>query len=503
MKFLKWKGLIAFIAALGLILPCGAVACTAIYVGSDLTRDGSTIFGRSEDLGEGYNKLFRVVPAGTHKAGEVYEGCYGFTYTFPCDSYAYTAFCDDNGAAVGHVCPNCGSDHAHSPYEAAGTNEKGVSVTATETLYASEAVSRADPMRREAGIEEAEIPTILLSSCATAREAVDLLLGIYDSVGCQDGAGIFIGDHNETWYIENTTGSQYIALKLNDGLAFSVPNQCVIGLIDLDDTENVIASEDIIAVARQAGTYVGSEAENTIDYIASYSDDFLPNERMESSLKCFSAHADCAHGYAGYALSNVDDAGAITVLHSGIIPDHAYGIEDIVKHFRIDGIAERDNIETHIFQISAEDGPSDTVEWVAMNHAGYSVFIPYYPMLTNDTYAAYQISTPPVSRGDRNENAISALEILPENWRDSMYWSFCALSRLADSGDLSEDQVDALKAAIDKMQNDCYACKEQMDAALASSASPEEAARVCTRFSEQMAEQVHNGVLELIDGLTK
>ena len=32
----------------------GAMACTAIYVGSDLTEDGSTMFARSEDISNSF-----------------------------------------------------------------------------------------------------------------------------------------------------------------------------------------------------------------------------------------------------------------------------------------------------------------------------------------------------------------------------------------------------------------------------------------------------------------
>ncbi len=78
----------------------------AIYVGSDLTADGNTIFARSEDIASSYNKLFCVSPAGRHTAGEEYAGCYGFTYTFTRDSYSYTAFSGDNGDAAGDVCPD-------------------------------------------------------------------------------------------------------------------------------------------------------------------------------------------------------------------------------------------------------------------------------------------------------------------------------------------------------------------------------------------------------------
>lgn len=107
----------------------------AIYVGSDLTADGNTIFARSEDIANSYNRLFCVSPAGRHTAGEEYAGCYGFTYTVTRDSYFYTAFSGDNGDAAGDVCPDCGSDHPHTLYEAGGANEMGVTVSATETIW--------------------------------------------------------------------------------------------------------------------------------------------------------------------------------------------------------------------------------------------------------------------------------------------------------------------------------------------------------------------------------
>lgn len=88
------------------------LACTAIYVGSDLTADGSTLFARSEDIS---------------------------------NSYSFTTFSDDNGSGVDGVCPDCGGTHKHTPYGAAGTNEMGVTVTATETIGGSDAVYEIDP----------------------------------------------------------------------------------------------------------------------------------------------------------------------------------------------------------------------------------------------------------------------------------------------------------------------------------------------------------------------
>lgn len=54
-------------------------------------------------------------------------------------------------------------------------------MTATETLVGKEAVTAIDPYNKESGIEEAEIPTILLSEASSAREAMLLLASIYIS----------------------------------------------------------------------------------------------------------------------------------------------------------------------------------------------------------------------------------------------------------------------------------------------------------------------------------
>lgn len=498
----------------------GALACTAIYVGSDLTEDGSTMFARSEDISNSYNKVFCVVPSGLHKAGEAYKGCYGFTYTFTKDSYGYTAFSDDN---LSGVCPDCGGDHAHTPYQAAGTNEKGLSVTATETLGgACDAVKKADPFNQETGIEEAEIPTVLLSECATAKEAVGLLLSIYDTVGCQSGSGIFIADNDETWYVENTTGKQYIALKLSESVAFAVPNQSAIGLIDLDD-ENVIASEKLIAVAKEAGTFVGDETANAIDYIASYLPDQKANARYASALKHFNAAFAKAQEEivpADYALSNVDAEGKIVPMHTAIQPDHAFTVADIVGYYDIPGIGSTGNLDIHIFQTFSEDGLTDTVEWVAMDNGCWNVFVPYYPMLTADVYAAYKVGTEKAVftqeqpeqglyykttgriRNEAGERVtVDGFKTFPANWADSMYWTFDVLSNLAETADLTAEQTAAIEEKLAALQNQAYAAYDEMKTAVAAAETAEDAAQAATEISMETAQAVHAAAVEMAKGI--
>lgn len=511
MAHLNAKKLFPLFLALALCLTSvNALACTAVYVGSDLTADGTTMFARSEDISNSYNKLFYAIPAGVHTAGEVYNGCYGFTYTFTKDSYAYTAFRDDNGAAKDGVCPDCGQTHAHTPYEAGGTNSMGVSVSATETIGCSDALYEVDPYT-DAGIEEAEITTVLLSESATAKEAVELLLSIYDSVGAAGGSGIFIADDKEVWYVENASGTQYVAVKLTSTMAFSQPNVSVIGLIDLDDTENVMASANLIAVAEQAGSYVGDKEANTIDYAASYNADQGVGSRMVNALKYFNAAtAKEEPVYADFAISNVAADGSIVPMYTNITLDHAWSVADVVGYYHIAGIGSTGNLETHIFQVAKEDSITDTVEWVAMDDAALSVFVPYYPMLTTDTYAGYQLSTAAAdfveaqpesgvyyatTKNKRNENGervkVEGFCVLPENWADSVYWTMDTLSNLYEFGALTDEEKAQVETTLADLQAECYEVYNQMKA------DPDNA----TAISAAAAQKVHEACVALVNAV--
>ena len=517
----KSKSIISLIVALMLCLSSSAMACTAIYVGGGLTADGATLFARSEDLTNSYNKLMYVSEAGTYKAGELYKGCYGFTYTFAKDSYSFTTMSDDNWEGAGNVCPDCGETHKHNPYGAAGTNEMGLSVTATETLYTSSPAYDVDPYV-DTGIEEAEITTILLSECATAKEAVQLLTKIYDEAGCNNGSGIFLADNNEVCYVENVTGHQYIAVKLNGNVAFVQPNQSVIALVDLDDTDNVIASKDIIAVAKQANTFVGDESANTINYVLSYNAEQTPSSRMLDGL-------DYVYGkemgedvtFDDYTISNVDANGNIVPFYSNIVLDHAYTVADIVGYYKIPGIGKTGNLETHIFQIYSEDSLTDTIEWVAMDDAEYNAFVPYYPMLSTDTYKALQTSTAPATFVTEQPAEglyyatsatkwtaegrvkVDGFKVLPENWADSYYWSLDALSNLITYGDVSVSEIATVNCKMNALQNYCYAAFAEMQEAVAAAESTEAAAQIATEISMKTAEKVHTEVVALVNNLMK
>ncbi len=496
------------------MLMSAASACTTIYVGSALTADGSTIFGRSEDFSNSQNKLFYVAEGGKHAAGEEYAGCYGFTWTFTHDSYGYTAFSDDNGDGVGGICPDCDGDHAHTPYEAAGTNEKGVTITATETIGGSEEIEDADPYE-ELGIEEAEIVTVVLSEADSAKAALELLCGIYDDAGANNGSGIIIADANEAWYVENVTGHQYIAVKLSDDMVMMQPNMVIIGEIDLDDTENVFASAGLIETAVAAGTFVGDQDQNIINYVESYGGGTQANARMKDGLSWLTGGSpddEATYAPAVYLITNLDENGGIAAMHTGITLNNGkLSIDDVQAFYNIPSIGYVRNLETHVFQIF-DDTATGTVEWVAMNDTALSVFVPYLPMLTTDTFAPYKLSTAAAPfveeepeegvyyatttyrRVDGERVPVEGFKVLPENWADSMYWVNDAVSNLVMYGDLTEEQIDAAYAAV-------YAQQAAINAAFAGDKASWTDAETATAGSMAYAEETYKAALELANSL--
>ena len=447
------------------VLPAGAFACTAIYIGSNLTADGSTVFARLEEYtsDEGWPKLFDAFPEGAHRAGEIYTGCYGFTWTFTHDSYGYTAFCDNNSLGV---CPDCEGTHAHTPYQAGGTNSRGVSVTATETLIGKEAVKAIDPYNTETGIEEAEIPTILLSEASSAHEAMLLLTSIYANAGTYGAGSVIVGDSNEVWYIENHSGSQYIAVRLNTDLVFVCPNISAIGLTDLNDTENVVASDGLIETAVRAGTFVGDAQAGLIDYAASY--DNAPDStycRLSAGLNALFGEnvypeALTSSGIEGSAfrISNVNLEGKTVPPYANIRMKGKASIRDVMAFFQHEPISRHRSLETHIFQIS-DNTVHGTVEWVSMADNRSNVFVPYYPMAAAEVFGHFHAETampehaverPAEGLYYRMENGTWG--IYPEGWRNSWYWVFSMLEHIArdDEGKAVyiRERMDALQDTI-------------------------------------------------------
>ncbi len=525
MKKFSLKKLVTAVAVTTSLVAAATIsasACTTIYVGADQTQEKTPFVARTEDYGWNYNKQWFVMPQGQWKQGQTFKGCPGygeFEWKFTHDSYRFTYFTNDQYQGT---CPECGQENAtHPSYTEFGTNEKGVSVSATETIYGrTEVTKEIDPFVKEkvdgkVGIEETDIPTIILAEANSARDGVNLLLDIYEDYGAYFASGVFICDQNETWYIENCSGTQYVAIKVPDDMIFLEPNMAVIGRVDLDD-KNIIASDKLIEMAQKGGTFVGDADKNIIDFRASYAGRLdRVDQRMVDGLNYLNKN----YNYTAeqlladntrFTISNVNDKDEQVGLYTNIKADRTLDKNDVFGYYKLSSIGKPSNQDIEIFQLfKNNDVTTGTVGWVGVGNMSNNVFVPYYPMLLTDSkdmYEGYQATLPAVQKvaerpADANAFFVNdkkgGFAVYPEGWRNSYYFSFEGLGGyIADAEAITGTAV----SAADKqyVQDKMTALQNEFNETFA-----KVELKNATETSRQMAAKAHATALAMIDYLTE
>ena len=542
MKKFSLKKLVTAVAVTTSLVAAATIsasACTTIYVGADQTQEKTPFVARTEDYGWNYNKQWFVMPEGKWAKGDTFLGCPGygeFEWKFTHDSYRFTYFTNDQYQGT---CPECGQENAtHPSYTEFGTNEKGVSVSATETIYGRPEVTKTidpfvktkvdgkvnitgvDPFVKvkvdgKVGIEETDIPTIILSEADSAKAGVDLLLNIYKDYGAYFASGVFICDQNETWYIENCSGTQYVAIKVPDDMIFLEPNMAVIGRVDLDD-KNIIASDKLIEMAQKGGTFVGDADKNIIDFRASYAGRLdRVDQRMVDGLNYLNKN----YNYTAeqlladntrFTISNVNDKDEQVGLYTNIKADRTLDKNDVFGYYKLSSIGKPSNQDIEIFQLFKDkDVTTGTVGWVGVGNMSNNVFVPYYPMLLTDSkdmYEGYQATLPAVQKVAERPADASAFfvndkkggfAVYPEGWRNSYYFSFEGLGGyIADAEAITGTAV----SAADKqyVQDKMTALQNEFNETFA-----KVELKNATETSRQMAAKAHATALAMIDYLTE
>ena len=369
-----------------------AYACTGVIIGGDLTEDGSTIFGRTEDLEVNHNKVYKVHQAGEHKAGETIKDVSvdpdkGYSFTFAHDSYRYTSVSDTT--------PEYGN------FDETGFNEKGLIADMTVSASANENVLGVDPYldgtdtTKPIGITEAIITTAVLGSCDNARQAVEFIAQEVATKGAGEGNGLVVADHNELWYMEIYTGHQFVAMRYPRDKYSVFPNsfwlnECRLTVgeekenYNISEDGNYIYSKDIFKVATDAKTFKGDELTRTIDLYSSYA---LPElsesteSRVCSGIKQFNPDAKFEGDVYPFLQTTskkitLADAMAFTRNRLETINE----VADDLGRGNLYPIGNRNTMEAHIYHL-----PSNATEeypgtmWLALGSPLTSPFVAYYP----------------------------------------------------------------------------------------------------------------------------
>lgn len=381
-----------------------SLACTGTYVGKDLTVNGSTIVARTEDIGGAHPKSLIAYPAMNYKNGDLFKDeINGFTWPMPERTYAYYGVPDSAGYDDDGI------------YDEAGTNEKGVIVTATVSADYNDEIAKLDPLVDD-GLREASVATIVLQNAKTAREGIELVAKIVDEKGSAECNIIMIADKNEAWYMEIVSGHQYAAIKLPTDVACVIPNCLMLDYVDKNDKENVIVSNELFSLPEQNNLVKEKDGRFSIRYTYAGEMDEYNQPRVCGGQNLLAPSKKLPYTTTDINLFFKPDK-RLTVRDIMELQKYRYegtpidANKEENKDIRVIGTARQ--AECHIFEIRKEfPEAAPSVMWLALGNAEHNIYVPFFNNIS----------------GTPESYKMKSLEY-DEN---SAYWIFRALSTLAE-----------------------------------------------------------------------
>lgn len=451
------KRILVLLAALLCCVTLSASACTTILVGGGASKDGSRIIGRTMDAASLMPMQLVTVPAAQGEGTWVFtDEVNGLQAELPVAGYQYMTTRSFPSTHSGVNAESC-------------VNEKGVCISATETIRTKEELTALDPFV-ENGVAERSMPTLVIPYVSTAREGVLLLGQRVETYGAAAAEAVIFADDKEIWYMEMYTGHQWAAMRMPEDCYAVIANDAILGRADLTDTENVLASKDVINLPEKAGLLC---REDGLPHLAMT---YGPELRDYSQIRIWS----------GRRLFNGSTAGEYDLnrrYEAFLQPEHPitlqevlelsrYRLEDTPYDLSVPGANRRPigidrTAQSHFFQL--REGKA-TVYWLCLANPEFSVYLPLYGNLTSvpDAYALDSDGYTP----------------------ESAYWSFRSLASLAALN--RAEYGAAVRGHWRKTEERLIANLDRMDAAYeASGRSGEKAAELFEEIAETALADAH------------
>jgi len=364
------------VVALTAFAVVSADACTGLYIGKKASASGATLLCRTVDTPPTTRQFRNVVRECVENApGRVCKGFHGFSWPLPATTYKY-------------VCTPATESNRFGDFASLGINEKGLAVSATVTGYSCEGIRKADPFVTE-GLSEDSMTGLIAASCATAREAVDLIAAVMAKAGGREGNIIMLADPNEAWYVETYSGHQWAALKMPEDKVAAFGNEYNIRAFD-PSAPDVRASPDLIAMPEKTGLLVRAK-DAPIDVFRTYGG---------------KAHADFAHHRTWYGHRRLSREGAVGAyareldLPHFFTPAHPVGADEVfeIMRSRNEGtewnpdVSRRRDVRIigteiqctcHVIEVRDDvPAPMACTAWFCLGAAEHSVFLPVSALVT-------------------------------------------------------------------------------------------------------------------------
>lgn len=231
-------------------IPLERLSCTSIMVGKKASADGSVMTSHTCD--GRYRTWMNWVPASDNKPGATTDICKGLMRT-------ETAESKDRVEVLGKI-PQVEHTYRFLNTAYPCINEKILAMGET-TIGGRDTLQNADGLFY---IEE--LQRIALQRCTSARQAIRLMGDLVREYGYADGGEcLTIADTSEVWIFEvfgegpKKKGGVWAAQRIPDDEIAVSANISRIGQIDVKDTMNFMASDNVFSVARKLKLWDGKE----------------------------------------------------------------------------------------------------------------------------------------------------------------------------------------------------------------------------------------------------
>ncbi len=345
--------------------------CTTMLVGKEMTNDNSMIVARSEDYDVLESKRLKIFKDNDNANTNFEAKDSSFKCKLPNKALGYTA-----------IEPFCFTEQ----WGEAGFNTAGVGMSATESIFSSEKALQADPMV-DSGIAENTVYNITIPFAPTAKEGIIHLGKMIEQHGVAEGFGVALFDKNEIWYLETACGHRWLACRIPDKAYFITGNQSRFIEYNPNDTNNYLASADLIEFAQKHNlydakteefnfhkAYIGdTELDKTYNYprVWGVQQMLSPSIKNEVDKNTFPVYAEAENPIT------VEQVKQVFRYHYQGTEHDPYFNNNPKEEYRPISIFR--TLETHILQIRP-NLPQEigNINYIAMGMAALGVFIPFY-----------------------------------------------------------------------------------------------------------------------------
>lgn len=448
--------------------------CSTIIVGKDASATGYVTVAHNEDDGGNQLVNFYKVQAMDNPKNRTIRLKDGATELLASHSYAYLWL-----------------EMPGQDFSDTYLNENGVIIT-----------SNSCPSRERFGeIVDGgigyELRRLIAERVLSARTGVELAGQLVEKWGyAGSGRTYTIADKNEAWLFAVVRGKQWVAQRIPDDHVAFIPNYYTIKEIDLNDSENFLASKDLVSYAERRGWY-NKERDGAFNFSKVYS-----LERELTDLD------NIARMWMGVSLLSGKEFKSGDDFPVSFMPARKTGMKEIMNvlanHYEGTQYDDSDNYKkgsphnnkthnicaaTQQYSFIAELRSGMTFDiggriWIAPGRGCANVYMPFYFGIT-EIPSSLTMETPDTAY----EQHFKRPESIYDRSKPMAWWSFVSVTELTDQD--YANKIQQRKGSKDDLQNqyEKMAAQLEKDYLPIYKKQPEKAEELINDFQRQVLEK--------------